>query len=183
MLPDGKTILTALWAPALAGTLVTAVTWLVWYHTALPCTSENAVESKCHPSVMARYISTSILHHCVIHASIAITIIGGSDLMLFLRERHRNNQMMDIMKTFLDEAIEQRRQEVEQRREEAEQRRQEAEQRRQETELRQQEAQARREADARAAEERQQAAAERQAFLEALNRLTEAIGQNGRDRQ
>ena len=169
MLPDGKTILTALWAPALAGTQATAATWLVWYYTALPCTLENAVELKCHPSVMARYISTSILHHCVIHASIAITIIGGSDLMLFLRERHRNNQMMDIMKTFLDEAIEQRREE--------------AEQRRQETELRQQEAQARREADARAAEERQQAAAERQAFLEALNRLTEAIGQNGRDRQ
>jgi biopolymer transport protein ExbB/TolQ len=176
MLPDGKTILTALWAPALAGTLATAATWLVWYYTALPCTLENAVELKCHPSVMARYISTSILHHCVIHASIAITIIGGSDLMLFLRERHRNNQMMDIMKTFLDEAIEQRRQEVEQRREEAEQRRQE-------TELRQQEAQARREADARAAEERRQAAVERQAFLEALNRLTEAIGQNGRERQ
>ena len=176
MLPDGKTILTALWAPALAGTLATAATWLVWYYTALPCTLENSVELKRHPSVMARYISTSILHHCVIHASIAITIIGGSDLMLFLRERHRNNQMMDIMKTFLDEAIEQRRQEVEQRREEAEQRRQE-------TELRQQEAEARREADAMAAEERRQAAVERQAFLEALNRLTEAIGQNGRDRQ
>ena len=176
MLPDGKTILTALWAPALAGTQATAATWLVWYYTALPCTLENAVELKCHPSVMARYISTSILHHCVIHASIAITIIGGSDLMLFLRERHRNNQMMDIMKTFLDEAIEQRRQEVEQRREEAEQRRQE-------TELRQQEAEARREADAMAAEERRQAAVERQAFLEALNRLTEAIGQNGRERQ
>ena len=34
-----------------------------------------------------------------------------------------------------------------------------------------------------AAEERRQAAVERQAFLEALNRLTEAIGQNGRERQ
>jgi biopolymer transport protein ExbB/TolQ len=155
MLPDGKTILTALWAPALAGTQATAATWLVWYYTALPCTLENAVELKCHPSVMARYISTSILHHCVIHASIAITIIGGSDLMLFLRERHRNNQMMEMMKTFMEDAAEQRSQEAEQRRE----------------------------ADARAAEERQQAAAERQAFLEALNRLTEAIGQNGRDRQ
>ena len=162
MLPDGKTILTALWAPALAGTLVTAVTWLVWYHTALPCTSENAVESKCHPSVMARYVSTSVLHHCVIHASIAITIIGGSDLMLFLRERHRNNQMMEMMKTFMEDAAEQRRQEAEQRRQEAEQCR---------------------EAEERAAEERRQAAAERQAFLEALNRLTEAIVQNGRGGQ
>ena len=162
MLPDGKTILTALWAPALAGMLVIAVTWLVWYYTALPCTLENATELKCRPSPMARYVSASVLHHCVIHGSIAVTIVGGSDLMLFLRERHRNNQMMDIMKTFLEEA---------------------AEQRRQEAELRRQEAEARREADDRAAEERRQAAAERQAFLEALNRLTEAISQNGRDRQ
>jgi hypothetical protein len=162
MLPDGKTILTALWAPALAGMLVIAVTWLVWYYTALPCILENAVELKCRPSPMARYVSASVLHHCVIHGSIAVTIVGGSDLMLFLRERHRNNRMMDIVKTFLEEA---------------------AEQRRQEAELRRQEAEARREADDRAAEERRQAAAERQAFLEALNRLTEAISQNGRDRQ
>jgi hypothetical protein len=169
MLPDGKTILTALWAPALAGMLVIAVTWLVWYYTALPCILENAVELKCRPSPMARYVSASVLHHCVIHGSIAVTIVGGSDLMLFLRERHRNNRMMDIVKTFLEEA--------------AEQRRQEAELRRQEAELRRQEAEARREADDRAAEERRQAAAERQAFLEALNRLTEAISQNGRDRQ
>ena len=161
MLPDGKTILTALWAPVLAGTLATAATWLVWDYTAIPCTTGNPVALMCGPG-LSKYISTIVLLHCIINASIAVTIVGGSDLMLFLRERHRNNQMMDIMKTFLDEVIEQRRQEVEQRREEAE---------------------ARREADARAAEERRQAAAERQAFLEALNRLTEAIGQNGRDRQ
>ncbi len=162
MLPDPRTVFLALWAPALAGTLVIAVTWLVWYSTALPCTLENADELKCRPGLMARYISTTVFHHCIIHASIAITIVGGSDLMLFLRERHRNNQMMEMMRTFMEEVAEQRRQEVEERRQEAEERRQ---------------------AEQRAAEERRQSAVERQAFLEALNRLTEAIAQNGRGGQ
>ena len=119
-------------------------TWLVWHYTALPCTPENAVELKCQPGPLARFISTTVLHHCIIHASIAITLTGGSDLMLFLRERQRNNeerrrndQMMELMKSALEQA----------------------------------------------AEERQQAAAERQAFLDALTRLTEAIRQNGRDRE
>ena len=126
-------------------------TWLVWHYTALPCTPENAVELKCQPGPLARFISTTVLHHCIIHASIAITLTGGSDLMLFLRERQRNNeerrrndQMMELMKSALEQAAEERQ---------------------------------------RAAEERQQAATERQAFLDALTRLTEAIRQNGRDRE
>lgn len=75
--------------------------------------------------------------------------------MLFLRERHRNNQMMEMMRTFMEEVTEQRRQEVEERRQ----------------------------AEERAAEERRQAAVEREAFLEALNHLTEAVIQNGRSGQ
>lgn len=167
-----RTLALALWAPALAGALATATTWLVWFYTAMPCTPENALELKCQPGPLARYISTAVLHHCVIHASIAITITGGSDLMLFLRERQRNNeerrrndQMMELMKNALEQFAEERRQAeervVEERRQ-AEERA--AEERRQ------------------AAEERQQAAAERQAFLDALNRLTDAIAQNGQSR-
>ncbi|MCY4557591.1 MAG: hypothetical protein OXF79_14655 [Chloroflexi bacterium] len=162
MLPDPRTVFLALWAPALAGALAIAVTWLVWYSTALPCTLESADELKCRPGLMARYISTTLLHHCVIHSSIAITIVGGSDIMLFLRERYRNNQMMEMMRTFMEEVAEQRRQEAEERRQ--------AEERA---------AEERRQAEERAAEERRQSAEERQAFLEALNRLTEVIAQNG----
>ena len=141
----------AWWAPLLSGMLAAVGTWLVWRYTALPCTPENAVKLMCQPGPLARYISTTVLHHCIIHASIAITITGGSDLMLFLRERQRNNeerqrnnderqrndQMMELIKTALEQA----------------------------------------------AQERQQAAAERQAFLDALTRLTEAISQNGRNRE
>ena len=83
--------------------------------------------------------------------------------MLFLRERHRNDQMMEMMRTFMEEVAEQRRQEVEARRE--------AEERA--TEERRQAAEERRLAEERAAEERT-------AFLEALNRLTDAVAQNGR---
>ena len=79
--------------------------------------------------------------------------------MLFLRERHRNNQMMDFIQTTLEQMAEERRQSAEERRL----------------------------ADERAAEERRQAAAhataQQEAFLEALNRLTEAIAQNGKGSQ
>ena len=163
MLPDLRTIFVALWAPVLAGALAAFMTWLVWYFTAIPCTTENAVELMCQPGFVSRYISASVLHHCFIHGSIAVTIVGGSDIMLFLRERHRNDQMMEMMRTFMEEVAEQRRQEVEARRE--------AEERA--TEERRQAAEERRLAEERAAEERT-------AFLEALNRLTDAVAQNGR---
>ena len=86
--------------------------------------------------------------------------------MLFLRERYRNNQMMEMMRTFMEEVAEQRRQEAEERRQ-AEERA--AEERRQSAEERRQAA--------------AQAATQQEAFLEALNRLTEAIAQNGRGSQ
>lgn len=157
-----RTLALALWAPALAGAVAAAITWVVWFYTAMPCTPENAVALMCRPGPMGRYLSTVVLHHCIIHASIAITITGGSDIMLFIRERQRNDQMMEMMKAFLEEATEQRRQIVEERRQIDEERRQ---------------------AEERALEERRQAAEERQAFLEALNRLTDAIVQNGQNRQ
>lgn len=168
-----RTLALALWVPALAGALVTGITWLVWFYTALPCTPESAAELMCRPGPMARYLSTTVLHHCIIHAGIAITVTGGSDIMLFLRERQRNDQMVEMMKAFLEEATEQRRQIVEERRQIDEERRQ-AEERAVEE---------RRQAEERAVEERRQAAEERQAFLEALNRLTDAIIQNGQNPQ
>ena len=161
-----KTLALALWAPLLFGALVAGATWLVWRYTALPCTPENAVELMCRPGPLARYLSTTVLHHGIIHSSIAMTITGGSDLMLFLRERQRNNeerrrndQMMELFQTTLAQMAEERRQAADERRQ----------------------------VEERAAEERRQAvaqaAAQQEAFLEALNRLTAAITQNGRTSQ
>ena len=161
-----RTLALALWAPFLFGAMAAGVTWLVWRYTALPCTPETAIELMCRPGPVAQYVSATVLHHGIIHASIAMTITGGSDLMLFLRERQRNNeerrrndQMMELMKNALEQATEERRLAAEERRA----------------------------AEERAAEERRQAAAQaaaqQEAFLEALNRLTEAIAQTGRGNQ
>ena len=183
MLPSFRTIIIAFWAPAFAGLAATTATWLVWYYTTMPCTPENAADLMCRPGPLARYVSATVLNHCIIHAGIAVTITGGSDIMLFLRERQRNQQerqrneqerergdrMLELLKEAIDQAAEERRQSEARA---AEERRQ-AEAR---------VAEERRQAEARVAEERRQAALERQAFLEALNRLTEAISQNGHDR-
>lgn len=124
-----RTLALAMWAPGLAGALATAITWLVWFYTALPCTPENAAELMCRPGLMARYLSTTVLHHSIIHAGIAITVTGGSDIMLFLRERQRNeqerkrneqeqqrsDQMLELIKSALEQAAEERRQAAEER--------------------------------------------------------------------
>ena len=179
-----RTLALALWAPLLFGALAAAATWVVWRYTALPCTVENATDLMCNPGPLSRYLSTTVLHHGIIHASIAITIAGGSDLMLFLRERQRNNeerrrndQMMELIQTTLGQLAEERRQDAEERRQ-AEERA--AEERRLAEERA---AEERRLTEERAVEERRQSAAERQAFLEALNRLTDAIARNGRASQ
>lgn len=174
-----RTLALALWAPALAGALATAITWLVWFYTAMPCTPENAVALMCRPGLMSRYITAAVLHYCIIHAGIAITVTGGSDIMLFLRERMRNererqhnDQMIEFIKSALEQAAEERHQAAEELRRAAEEHRQSEERA----------AEERRQSEERAAEERRQAAEERQAFLDALNRLTDAIIQNGRNR-
>ena len=162
MRSGARTLALALWAPALAGILAAALTWLVWYYTAMPCTLENAAELMCRPGPLARYVSATVLNHCIIHAGIAITITGGSDIMLFLRERKRNeeerqrtDEMMELFKS-ANEEVRQRTDEM--------------------MELF-------KNALEQAAEERRQAAAERQVFLDTLNRLTDAINQSGRNGQ
>ena len=49
-----KTLALALWAPLFLGPLAAAVTWLVWYFTAMPCTIETAAELKCRPGPVSR---------------------------------------------------------------------------------------------------------------------------------
>ena len=151
-------MLAALWAPVLAGILAIVVTWLVWYYTAPICTPENALMLKCRPTPLSRYLSSILLHHCIIHASVAITIVGGSDLMLFIRERRRNDQMMELVKEALNQAAEERRQ--------AEEARQQADAARQQADAERRQADAeRRQADEERwrliAEERRQADEER----------------------
>ena len=171
-----------LWAPATAGALSMAVTWLVWFYTALPCTEETAQTLLCQPTPLARYVSSTVLNHCFFHAGVAMTITGGSDLMLFIRERRRvheerqrADQMMALMKETIDQMAAERRQAAEQA---AEERRQAAEQAAGERRLFEERlAEERRLTEERAVEERRQAAEQ---FAEERRQSAERLAEERR---
>lgn len=162
----------AVWLPILAGLLTAGATWLVWFYSAAHCTPANAVALMCEPTPLGRYLTSAILHDCIIHGSIAMTLTGGSDIMLFLQERRRTMAMADLMKASEERAAEER-QRAEQRADEERQRA--AEERRLYAEERQR-------AEERAAEERQRAeqrmAEQHQAILALLAKMSDAIDRN-----
>ena len=100
-----KTLGRSLWFPLLSGALTAVATWLVWHYTALHCTPANAAELLCRPTALSPYITPEILQDCIINASIAITLTGGSDLMLFIRERQRADRLEDVAQQAVNEAI------------------------------------------------------------------------------
>ena len=158
----------ALWFPLLSGALTALATWLVWQYTALHCTPETAAALLCRPTALARYLTPEILQDCIINASIVITLTGGSNLMLFIREHRRANaeqaradRMGDLTERVIIDAAA--------RLERADERAARAEERA---------AQAQERAEARAARAEERAIAAHQAFLEALNRMTANNGPN-----
>ena len=94
MHPNLKQIGLALWLPALAGALTFAITWLQWF----------LIEPACVPTATApcpllpwgRYITQEILSQCIIHTALVMTVTGGSDAMLFIQERKRNEEQQKI---------------------------------------------------------------------------------------
>lgn len=163
-----KTLGRSLWFPLLSGALTAVATWLVWHYTALHCTPENAAVLLCRPTALSPYITPEILQDCIINASIAITLTGGSDLMLFIRERQRADRLEDVAQQAVNEAIASRKM-AEERADRAEARADRAEQRAEERAA---------QAEARAARAEERAIVAHQAFLDALNRLTAGNGQS-----
>ena len=133
-------ILAALWLPLFSGTVAAAITWLVWYYAGGPAVPGSEAAKLCAKAPLACYITPSALHYCILHSGIFITLTGGPDIMLFIRERRRN---------------ERERRETEERRQEE---RKEAEERRQEE---RKEAEERRREERKEAEERRQQEQER----------------------
>ena len=179
-----RTVALALWFPLLSGALTALATWLIWHYTALHCTPENAAMLMCRYSVLARYLTPEIWQDCLVNASIVITLTGGSNLMLFIREHRRANaeqaradRMGDLVEqVILEKAARLQRDEErsDARAAQAEERAARAEER---AEARAAQAEERAAARAAQAEERAARAEERaiaahQAFLEALNRMT-----------
>ena len=151
-------IAAAVWLPVLAGLLTAGATWLVWFYSTVHCTPANAAALMCEATPLGRYLTSAILHDCIIHGSIAMTLTGGSDIMLFLQERRRNAALAERVKVAEERA-----------RERAEEERQRAaEERRLADEERQ-----------RAAEERQRAeqrmAEQHQAMMALIAKVSDAI--------
>lgn len=99
----------AVWLPISSGLLTAGVTWLVWYFSTAHCTPANAAMLMCEVTPLGRYLTSAALHDCIIHAGIVMTLTGGSDVMLFLRERRRNAELIDLLKANEERAAEERR--------------------------------------------------------------------------
>ena len=195
-------ILATFWLPALAGSVMAAITWLVWFYSGAPASAFGGDGAMlCRPGPLAPYLNLEILHYCYVHATVASTLTGGSDFMLFIRESRRNQRaekaseerrqqeraeaqeryereqeraerMLNMVQTALEQAHEERRAAAERA---AEERRLAEEHYRQ--------AQERYRQDQQRAEERADARAEadRQAFVSILTQFSTALARNGSD--
>ena len=85
-------ILAALWLPVFSGTAAAAITWLVWYYAGGPAVPGSEAAKLCAKAALACYITPSALHYSILHSGIFITLTGGPDIMLFIRERRRNER-------------------------------------------------------------------------------------------
>ena len=89
-------ILAAFWLPSLAGSAMAIGTWLVWFYSGAPVSvmggGPDAAAVMCRAGPLAPYLNLEILHYCYVHATIAITLTGGSDIMMFIRESRRNQR-------------------------------------------------------------------------------------------
>lgn len=102
-------IVHAVWLPILSGLLTAGATWLVWFYSAAHCTPANAAVLMCEVTPLGRYLTATVWHDCIIHAGIVMTLTGGSDIMLFLRERRRNAELIELLKASDERAAEDRR--------------------------------------------------------------------------
>ena len=85
-----KEIGRAIWLPALAGAVTFAITWLAWFLIDPPCVP--APDAPCPLLPWGRYITRAILTECIRNAVFVMTVTGGSDIMLFIREFKRNEE-------------------------------------------------------------------------------------------
>lgn len=120
----------AVWLPISSGLLTAGVTWLVWFFSTAHCTPANAAVLMCEVTPLGRYLTSAALRDCIIHAGIVMTLTGGSDVMLFLRERRHSAALAEQLKISEEgrQRAEEAHQRAEQRNEEALQRSEEARQ-------------------------------------------------------
>ena len=148
--------------PVILGAALAGLTWLVWYFTKTPCTTDNAASGLCNPSVIASFINVDIMSRCTAAWLGATTLTGGINAIMLRRERERTdeaNRRADEERKRADERIEQLMNELREERRQADERL----------------AGERRRSDELLAEERQQAAEERQTMMAAIAELTATV--------
>ena len=80
LLPDDdrsgfKDIAEVLWLPALCVIVTATLSWLIWYHTSVPCTADLSRFTGCSPAPLARYITIDIFGRILTYS--ALTGAGG----------------------------------------------------------------------------------------------------------
>ena len=80
LLPDNdrfgfKDIAEVLWLPALCVVVTATLSWLIWYHTSVPCTADLSRFAGCSPAPLARYITIDIFGRIITYS--ALTGAGG----------------------------------------------------------------------------------------------------------
>ncbi len=78
--------------PMLAGALLAAVTWIIWYYTKVPCTAALAADGLCNPGALANYINVDIASRCTAAWLGTTTLTGGINAVMLERERQRTEE-------------------------------------------------------------------------------------------
>ena len=116
-----KTVGLTLWLPSLAGAATFVITWLVWFFIEPDCVPTPTAPCPLLP--WGRYITLHILGECILYSALVMTALGGSDIMLFIREMMRSEELkkeaaarLEQEKLAADARLEQQKQDSEQRR-------------------------------------------------------------------
>ena len=193
LLPDNdrsgfKDIAEVLWLPALCVVVTATLSWLIWYHTSVPCTADLSRFTGCSPAPLARYITIDIFGRIITYS--ALTGAGGGvwNWNMISKERAARRAAENRV-TEVERALAEERKRADEERQHADEQRQRAyadqqallaalaEERRQAAEERRQAAIERQRAD----EERQQAAKDRADLMAMVSGLLARLDerQNG----
>ena len=78
--------------PVILGAALAGLTWLVWYFTKAPCTTDNAASGLCNPNIVASFINVDIMSRCTAAWLGATTLTGGINAIMLSRERERTEE-------------------------------------------------------------------------------------------
>ena len=74
--------------PAVCAAVISAITWLIWYYMAVPCTPDFTDTTYCYPTPAARYINLEIWGRCLTYGGLGAALGGGLNIVVFTRERN-----------------------------------------------------------------------------------------------